>query len=429
MPWSYWSGSVTASETGEAPISALMADYLAYASNIVVVAYVNELTDPTIPTAPGSARNVITVGGLDQNLAEAWNFDNYGPTLDGRCKPDLLGNSATNCAAPSSDWRAGFPDAIGYWGNSFAGPFVTGAAVQMFDYAKHHGLNRDHRLIKALIINSGVTALDDDGTPWTNSPTSPLDHQQGSGILNLQRVYAMYSAGQQPSGAVAVPGFDFATVSGTIAPGAANGVAKYELGGPNGAAANPVAPILDVTLSWDRHTYWTDVNGDGQIDAGDTFYVDTNSDAQSVLQLVLYCNGTNVAESISKVDTVQHLHVTNVPPGAYELQVQRLAVPNSGESESYGLAWYSNQPWIYPFPRIVFTGATVGAGGTITFQFQLVSGKAGNFQLQSAAALTPPIVWTTVADSMVTQTGPNTFTAQTSLEPGPSHFFRISATP
>ena len=63
MPWSWWTDSVTNSELGESPVTALLADYLAYASNRVVVAYVNELTSPTIPTAPGSARNVITVGG------------------------------------------------------------------------------------------------------------------------------------------------------------------------------------------------------------------------------------------------------------------------------------------------------------------------------------------------------------------------------
>lgn len=163
MPWSWWTDSVSNSETGESPVTALMADYLAYASNSVVIAYVNELTSPTIPTAPGSARNVITVGGLDSDFTEAWASDNFGPTLDGRCKPDLLGNIATNCIAPSPYWRGGFPASYGYWGNSFAGPFVAGAAVQMLGYAKQHGLNRDHRLIKAMIMNSGVTALNDMG--------------------------------------------------------------------------------------------------------------------------------------------------------------------------------------------------------------------------------------------------------------------------
>src|SRR3984957_2220152 len=219
MPWSYSTGSITLSETGEAPISDLMADYLMYASNIFCVAYDNELTNPTIPTAPGAARNVIPVGGLATDLLHVWSSDNSGPTLDGRCKPDILGGGATNCITPSFQWREGFPVAYGYEGNSFAGPFVTGAAVEMVGYAKQHGLNRDHRLLKPILMTSGVKALDVDGAPWNNSPPAPMDYQQGTGILNLQRVYAMYSAGQQ-RGVAAVPGYDFATVYGTNAPAA-----------------------------------------------------------------------------------------------------------------------------------------------------------------------------------------------------------------
>ena len=427
MAWSWWIGSTTDSETGEVPVTALMADYMAYASNIVCVAYVNELSSPTIPTAPGSARNVITVGGLDQDLIHAWPFDNYGPTLDGRCKPDILGNSATNTIAPSWDWRDGFPDAWGYWGNSFAGPFVTGAAVEMLDYGKHHSQNRDHRVIKAILMNSGVTALDDNGAPWSNSPTVPLDNQQGTGILILRRVYAMYSAGQQTNGGVAVPGYDYATVFGTNAPGtnilgSTNGVVSYRLGSPAGASAD-----LDVTLAWDRHTFWADLNGNGRIDAADTFYVSA-SDAQDNLDLVLYRDGVIVAQSRSTVDTVEHLHLTGLPAGTYQLNVERLNVPGSGESEPYGLAWYSSVAWTSLPPVVRFTGVSAPAGTeSVNLQFQLVNGQTGGFQLQTTTSLVPA-VWTPVAGATWTQTGPNTFQFQQPIAAG-SHFFRIQAMP
>jgi hypothetical protein len=428
MPWSWWTDSVTNSETGESPVTALMADYMAYASNLVVVAYVNELSSPTIPTAPGSARNVITVGGTDSNLTNAWEFDNFGPTLDGRCKPDLLGGSATNCIVPSWDWRDGFPAAYGYVGNSFAGPFVTGAAAQMLGYAKKNGLNRDHRLIKALIMNSGVTALNDMGMPWSNSVTSPLDQQQGTGILNMQRVYAMYSAGQQHSGPVAVPGYDSTIVYGTNSPGlnrlgATNGVVSYRLGSPTNRAD------LDVTLAWDRHTFWSDLNNNHIIDAADTFYINTNTDAQGNLDLVLFSNGVVFAQSRSTLDTVEHLHLTGLAPAAYELHVERLYVPNSGTNETYGLAWYSSVAWTNLPPNVAITGATLGAGSVATIQFRLVGGQAGNFQLQSASSLNPPVSWTPLPGVPFTQTGPISFQMQTTLAPGPTRFFRISPSP
>jgi hypothetical protein len=372
---------------------------------------------------------VITVGGLDTSLTEAWSSDNYGPTLDGRCEPDLLGDAATNCIAPSWDWRDGYPSAYGYWGNSFAGPFVTGAAVQMLGYAKHNGLNQDHRLIKAMIMNSGVTALNDVGAPWFNTETSPLDQQQGTGILNLERVYAMYSAGQQTNGPVKVPGYDCATIYGTNEPGlnllgSTNGVVSYRLGSPSTASAD-----LDVTLAWDRHTFWTDANNNGIIDAADTFFVNTNIDAQNNLDLVLFCNGVAVAESRSVIDTVEHLHLTGLAQGAYELHVERLSVPNSGNSETYGLAWYSSVPWSNLPPEVAFTGASLGAGNVATLRFKLVSGQAGNFQLQRTSSLTPPVIWSPLTTVSYTQNGSNTFQMQLSLNLGPVNFFRISTAP
>ena len=427
MAWSWWTGSVTDSETGEAPITDLMADYMAFASNIVCVAYVNELSSPTIPTAPGAARNVITVGGLEQDLVHAWRYDNFGPTLDGRCKPDILGNSATNTIAPSWDWRDGFPAASGYWGNSFAGPFVTGAAAEMLDYAKHHNQIRDHRVIKAILMNSGVTALDDNGAAWSNSSTVPLDNQQGTGILNLQRIYAMYSASRQTNGPVALPGYDFTAIFGTNAPGTnflgtTNGVVSYRLGSPVGSSAD-----LDVTLAWDRHTFWSDLNGNGKIDSADTFYVSA-TDAQDNLDLVLFRDGAIVAQSRSTVDTIEHLHLTGLPPGSYQLNVERLNVPNSGNNESYGLAWYSSVGWTNLPPVVRFIGVSSPVGSTnVNLQFQLMSGQAGGFELQSAASLSPAF-WSPVTGVTWTQIGASTFQVQQAIGTG-ARFFRIRATP
>jgi hypothetical protein len=264
------------------------------------------------------------------------------------------------------------------------------------------------------------------GAPWSNSPTVPLDNQQGTGILNLQRVYAMYSAGQQTNGAVAVPGYDFTTIFGTNAPGtnilgSANGVVCYRLGSPASASAD-----LDVTLAWDRHTFWNDVNGNGRIDSADTFYTNP-SDAQDNLDLVLYRNGTIVAQSCSTVDTIEHLHLTGLPPGAYQLNVERLNVLNSGNSEPYGLAWFSSVAWTNLPPAVRFTGVEAVAGGNINLQFQLAVGQAGNFELLAATNLNHAM-WTPVAGATWTQTGSNVFQMQQPIGSG-QRFFRIRPTP
>jgi hypothetical protein len=298
----------------------------------------------------------------------------------------------------------------------------------MLDYATHHNLNHDHRLIKAIMMNSGVKALDANGAPWSNSATVPLDNQQGTGILNLPRVYAMYAAGQQRTGPVAVPGFDFTTITGTNAPnptlpGWTNGLVSYRLGSPVTTNAD-----LDVTLAWDRHTYWSDLNNNKIIDAADTFYTLTN-DAQAKLTLALYNNGVAVTSSQSSVDNVQHLHLTGLKPGAYELKVQHQPVLNSSGNEPYGLAWYSSVAWTNLAPQVKFQKASLGAGNLATLQFQLTAGQAGNFQLLSATNLVAPISWVAVTNATLSQSSSNMFALQTTLSAGRAQFFRLVATP
>ncbi len=340
MSWSWWFNT-SLSENGEDLVN-LMVDYMAYAHNIVAVPAVNQLAVPG-PTSPGSSRNVITVGGLESTLQFAWDQQNYGPTADGRSKPDLIGNAAVDAVAPSANWQSGFLATSGFVGTSFSAPFVTGAAAQMIGYGKQNGENVDHRVIKAVIMNSGVKGFDDDGSPWSHSSTQPLDDQQGTGILDLVRVYEMYSAGEQSPGFVDQAGYDFGTIQGVAgAMTDPTGRMVYKLGRPVDPSAG-----LDVTLAWDRHTFWNDVNGSGSIDAGDSFFT-SPADAQDNLDLILYRDGVEVIRSESMVDNVEHLHVSNLPDGDYELHVVRRDVLNSGSGEEYALAWHSTTPWEQP---------------------------------------------------------------------------------
>ncbi|WP_182866192.1 S8 family peptidase [Rhodopirellula sp. JC639] len=348
MSWSWWAGSATDSYLGETSKTNLLVDYLSYGLDIVAVPAVNQLSNHSRPTAPGSSRNVITVGGLRETLDRAWSQQDYGPTPDGRSKPDLLGNAAVDVVSTRAAWRDGRLAGGGFGGTSFATPFVTGAVAQMLDYGKRNQLTTDHRLIKAIVMNSGIKTLDADGSPWSNTVTRPLDNQQGTGVLNLSRVHDMYAAGQQPPGQVAPLGYDFGDLTGTI--DSAGGVATYDLGHATTGGE------IDVTLTWDRHTFWNDANSNGRIDAADSFYVDPN-DAQDNLDLVLLRDSVPVARSESTVDNVEHLHLTNLQPGRYELQVIRRVVPNSGNGETYALAWHSDASFTQP-PQV--TSVQVG---------------------------------------------------------------------
>ncbi len=339
MSWSWWFGSETQCYTGETVVTNLMADYLAYGRNIVCVAGVNQLPEHAHPTAPGSSRNIITVGGLQDDLLHVWEQQNHGPTLDGRAKPDVLGNDAERAVATHAGWRRGMPAAEGYVGTSFAAPFVTGAAAQLLDYGKRNGQSTDHRVIKAIIMNSAGKARAADGAAWSHSATQPLDDQQGTGVISLVRMYEMYSAGAQRPVEAAVPGYAFGEVSGVANQSDPRGCVCYRLGRLETGGAT-----LSATLVWDRHTFWHDANGNGLIDAADSFYT-SPTDCQDNLDLVLYRDGVVLAASRSLVDTVEHIYVPAAPAGRYELCVERLAVAGSGPGEEYALAWHADGEW------------------------------------------------------------------------------------
>lgn len=339
MSWSWFFGSVVNSQSGEGSVTNLMVDYLSYGLNIVCVPAVNQIASNGLPLAPGAARNVITVGGLEDSLDRVWASQDYGPTVDGRGKPDLLGNDSANGVAPSASWRNGFPSGEGFGGTSFAAPFVTGAVAQMLDYGKHNGGNTDHRVIKAVVMTSGVGVLDVNGSAWSHSESLPLDDQQGTGVMDITRIVDMYTAGEQPRLTPAVPGYDFATSTGSSDQDLSSGRYLYVLG----TVTSP-GGTLNATLAWDRHTFWNDANTNSTIDQGDSFYTSA-SDTQDNLDLVLFRDGTEIAASHSTVDTVEFIRTTNLQTGLYELMVERKPVTNSGSSEDFALAWWSDGTW------------------------------------------------------------------------------------
>lgn len=380
MSWS-WHGSIADSQSGEGSITNLMADYLSYGLNIVCVPAVNQIASNGLPYAPGAARNVITVGGLEDSLDRVWASQDYGPTTDGRSKPDLLGNDSAYAVAPIGYWRFGIPAQEGLGGTSFAAPFVTGAVAQMLDYGKHNGGNTDHRVIKAVVMTSGRGVLDINGSAWSHSEALPLDDQQGTGVMDIPRIVDMYTAGEQTRLTPEVSGYDYATSSGSSDQDLASGRYLYVLG----TVTSP-GGTLNTTLAWDRHTFWTDANTNSTIDQGDSFYV-SGSDTQDNLDLVLFRDGIEIEASRSTVDTIEFIHATGLQTGLYELMVERKPVANSGSGEDFALAWWSDGIWtpntvdtlyvdfdhegpstgsvLRPFPIIQDAATALNSGGTI----------------------------------------------------------------
>ncbi|MFN0049751.1 MAG: S8 family serine peptidase, partial [Cytophagales bacterium] len=112
---------------GRKPISSLAATMAARTGMICVISAGNggdSRSDPYI-SAPGDADSVLTVGAIDKN-GEIASFSSYGPSIDGRTKPEVvaLGVFATIGLSNGSIGTAR--------GTSFSAPIMTGMVAGLW---------------------------------------------------------------------------------------------------------------------------------------------------------------------------------------------------------------------------------------------------------------------------------------------------------
>ena len=318
--------------------------------------------------APGTDYNCISVGAYDNGT---WN-NSLGPTSDnGRCKPDITAIAGET---------------------SFSTPQVAGAAAALMQAALRGdgGSNTNSAFqmetIKALLLNGAVKPVG-----WTNSNASPLDARYGAGMLNIYNSYAQLAGGKHayitstsvstggahpPAGATgsigSLNGWDFNTNTSSAFDDTIN---HYYFNVTNGVSNTKFTATA--TLVWNRH-----------YNANYTISPENINN----LNLFLYnCANSNLVNcSTSMVDNVEHIYLTNLPAGRYDLQVWKVAgIPPAivSSAEPYALAWSFTPP-----PALALTGGTNLAlawpvypnGYTVTATTNLASSAWDTANLPSA---------------------------------------------
>lgn len=148
----------------------------------------------------GAARSLGTFpDSLSYLGAPVQEYSNFGPTEDGRCKPDIIAGGF--CLAPSSlslDAYSYGSSSVGY--SSFAAPQVAGVAALLIDAARQNDIKQaeDDRLVKALLLN-GANKLQG----WHKGKCTPeddhhvpLDYRQGAGLVNAWNSYEQLAGGR-----------------------------------------------------------------------------------------------------------------------------------------------------------------------------------------------------------------------------------------
>ena len=318
----------------------LMLDWAAYSRGISSSLSVGNISQGPPGTdevrGPGSAYNGISVGRVIADLSKV-SIDSAGSyTEDGRMKPDVVA-PGTLITGANNNWEGGTLWRTGLNGTSFAVPHVTGLIAQELEAGATHGFSTDPLVVKATIMNSATKkVLGRTFQPWapgnmTNvagvaTTSHPLDPQSGAGLIDGLALAHQYLVGDKGPGNVGDIGWDLNQIAN-------QGTIDYTI---NHALA--VGSKLTATLTWYRHVARID-DGDGVLDANDTFYQDQTL---SNLDLEVLRNGVPIAASISTVDNVEHLNVSIDQGAQYSVRV--LGTNVYGGSERYAVAWYVPEP-------------------------------------------------------------------------------------
>jgi subtilisin family serine protease len=156
---------------------------------------------------PADARGALTVGAVFYQSNELESFSSYGPTNDGRQKPELLGPDGVSVAAFA-------PEA--FFGTSASAPHISGAAALVWSAYP----DLDAAEVRAFLLNNTIPIDSPAGIDAT-----------GSGVLRLPVPPPPPDATSGPTPIASLPASTAGTVSGNGATGAIAAMCIVGVGG------------------------------------------------------------------------------------------------------------------------------------------------------------------------------------------------------
>jgi hypothetical protein len=287
-------------------------DYMLAGDGVVAAVGVNNGATSAMPTLLSSAYNAITVGLTTGNSS-------HGPTtidVAGRVKPDIVGPASAGPFAATS----------------WATPVLAGSAALLVDTAETDNVlptlpAADRRTAIALLAKTLLMAgaTKDEFTDWrkglgteSTDGTVPLDYRFGAGEVNIDHSHAILEAAQQPASDtvdVAPTGWDVNT-AGPATP------QTYFFEVPTYRRID----TLSILAAWNRLV----TIGGGNPRVLTATLADIN--------LHLYrATGTTLGPledlSISALDNVEHIWLTDRPGGRYAFTI------TTDQTWDYAVAW------------------------------------------------------------------------------------------
>ena len=266
---------------------------------------------------PATAKNILSIGATNSNNDSMTSFSSWGPTDDGRIKPDVAapgcessGEGYIHSTLPGNTY--GGP---GWCGTSMAAPVTSGIIGLVIEqYRASFGDDPLPSTLKALLIQ---TTLDlDDGTSYYNPGP---DYASGYGRVDAQAAVDEVIAGHAHEDQVSHSQTD-----------------TYTITVPTGT------PILKITLAWDDEPGAVNASP-ALVNNLDLVLVEPNGTTLHRPWVLDPANPSNdAATGIDSVNNVEQVQVDNPTPGTWLVQVIGTAVPVG--PQPYSLAGHTFAP-------------------------------------------------------------------------------------
>jgi hypothetical protein len=262
---------------------------------------------------PGGAKNAIGVGAVMSEDDAMTDFSNWGPTDDGRIKPDLVapGNSATQqinstiVEGTAPNYTYGYGPLAG---TSMATPHVSGIASLLVQrYKALFAKNPLPSTIKALLIHT-VDDLDDATSYYNPGP----DYASGYGRVNALAAYNALTANNVREDEVANDATD--TFNTTVTAGTAS---------------------LRVTLAWDDPAATANAGGPTLINNLDLELIAPDGVTIHLPWVLDPANPSNDATTgVDTINNVEQVFVNSPAEGTWTIRVKGTTVPQGPQKYS-----------------------------------------------------------------------------------------------
>lgn len=293
----------------------------------------------TVKSGWQSAKNVITVGAMDQANYAIASFSSRGPMQDGRIKPEIVTNGyATRSTYPFDTYQLNY-------GTSMAAPVITGVtALLQENYRKlHAGANAKAALLKALMCNTA----EDMGNAGP-------DYTYGFGMLNAGKAAEAMEANRYFSG-------NLVTAQQT----------SFNITVPSGARR------LKVMLVWADHPATANA-ASTLVNDIDLTVTEPSLNVRLPLVLDPFNVGNVAIEAADHVNNIEQVVINTPVAGTYTIKVNGFAIPQG--PQPYFITYQVDMNGVHvDYPS---GGETLVPGETETIRWTAYGNESNTFSVE-----------------------------------------------